>query len=423
MRILHLAWEYPPVLHGGLGRHVHALATAQARLGHEVTVITRGPQGPGGPDPDGVTLVRIGDSVTPDLHDLLGWVAQLESAFTHAGVDLFGAWQPDVVHAHDWMVTHAGMALRQASGAPLVATVHATEAGRHRGWVSNALSTHIHCAEWLLANTAEAVITCSTAMDLEVRTLFGVGPTTVIANGIDLADWQPDPATAARIRATVPDAAPLLAFTGRVEWEKGVQTLLEALTLLRMSHPAVVLLVAGSGTYLPTLRQRAAELGVEASVRFLGRVSDEDLRAVVVAADLAVAPSLYEPFGLIALEAAALGTPLVVADTGGLAEFAAGGTIAGIFQPGNPANLAATLSQELSDPPAARRRAQRAQGVLALRYDWEHLAAQTVAAYARARTELGGPQDDERRLLARTRHRLEQPRPTEAPGRLLDTDQ
>ncbi len=421
MRILHLAWEYPPALHGGLGRHVHALAGAQARLGHSVTVITRGPVADEDRTP-GVSVVRVGDPGTPDLQGLLGWVAQLESAFAHEGNELFGYWTPDLVHVHDWMVTHAGMALREASGAPLVATIHATEAGRHRGWVTSPLSTRIHSTEWLLTNTAEAVLTCSSAMDVEVRTLFGVGPTTVIANGIDLAAWQADPVAVAGIRSIVPGAEPLLAFTGRVEWEKGVQTLLEALPALRLTHPGVMLLVAGTGTYLPTLRQRAAELGVEGQVRFLGRVSEEDLRAVVAAADVAIAPSLYEPFGLIALEAAALGTPLVVAETGGLAEFAQGGSFAGTFRPGDPGSLVASLSEDLADPGAAQRRAGRAHGVLAQRYDWELLAGQTVAAYHRARAELGSGEDDARRMSAHARHRLRLPEPTEAPGRLLDRD-
>ena len=98
----------------------------------------------------------------------------MECEFTGHGNALLADWQPDVVHAHDWMVAHAAVALRRRSGAPLTATIHATEAGRNRGWVTTDLSTAIHGIEWWLANTSDAVITCSRTMRDEVRTLFGV---------------------------------------------------------------------------------------------------------------------------------------------------------------------------------------------------------------------------------------------------------
>ena len=211
------------------------------------------------------------------------------------------------------MVAHAAVALRRRCGAPLTATIHATEAGRNRGWVTTELSTSIHGIEWWLANTSDAVITCSRTMRDEVRTLFGVGSAHVVPNGIEPADWQRPEFETARISAENADAHPLIAYTGRVEWEKGVQTLVSAMPALRQAHPGIRLLVAGRGSYLDDVQRQAARPRAStASVRFLGWVSEEDLRAIVAAADLAVAPSLYEPFGLVALEAAAIGTPLVV---------------------------------------------------------------------------------------------------------------
>jgi glycogen synthase len=331
-------------------------------------------------------------------------------------------WAPDVVHAHDWMVSHAGVALRRVSGAPLVATIHATEAGRNHGWVSSELSTRIHTVEWWLARTADAVITCSAAMDREVRLLFGVAATQVIANGIDLSHWVPPNGATERIRAANADARPLLAYTGRVEWEKGVQTILEALPLLRAEHPDLRLIVAGKGSYLPTLEDRARELGLGESARFLGWVSEADLRGIVAAADVAIAPSLYEPFGLVALEAAALGTPVVVSDTGGLSEFAHEGARALTFRPGDPVSLARAVGRDLADPEGARARARRATESLAVHYDWRVLAEATTQVYAQASAALGSGPDDPVREQARARHQLDLPHLPGPPGQLLDGD-
>ncbi|MGB7981766.1 MAG: glycosyltransferase family 4 protein, partial [Candidatus Nanopelagicales bacterium] len=326
MRILHLTWEYPPVMYGGLGRHVYALAEAQAAAGHDVVVITQAPNsaaparmawGSGGP----VRVLRAAvDHSRHDPSDLLAYVAEMECEFTGHGNRLIPDWRPEVIHAHDWMVAHAAAALRESFGTPLTATIHATEAGRNLGWVSSPLSAAIHGIEWWLANTADSVITCSATMRDEVADLFGVTESHVVPNGIDPARWVAAESDVARIRAENADAAPLIAYTGRVEWEKGVQTLVAAMPGLRSAHPGIRLLVAGHGSYLDDVRGQAAGLGLGDSVRFLGWVSEGDLRAVVVAADLIVAPSLYEPFGLVALEGAIMGTPLVVAGTGGLEE-------------------------------------------------------------------------------------------------------
>lgn len=427
MRILHLAWEYPPVMYGGLGRHVHALANAQAALGHDVIVITQAPPGGrrrlaqlGADDPDDgpVQVLRAGGE--PAAHDdLLGHVAHMEWAFSACGEDLLASWTPDVIHAHDWMVSHAAVTLRWASGAPLVATIHATEAGRNQGWVTSPLSTTIHSIEWWLANTADAVIACSRAMAGEIQQLFGVPVSQVIPNGIDPAEWTRPPAAMARLRDAHGDADPLLAYTGRVEWEKGVQTVLEAMPALRLAYPEARLLVAGRGSYLPTLQERARDLGLGDAARFLGWVSEEDLRAVVAISDVAIAPSLYEPFGLVALEAAALGTPVVVADTGGLAEFAAEGKHAVTFRSGDPVSLVQAIRADLADPDEALARAERATEALALQYDWGVIAQATTEAYDRAAELLGSPANTPQAQRAAARRELERPRFAAPMGHLL----
>ncbi|MGB8021574.1 MAG: glycosyltransferase family 4 protein [Candidatus Nanopelagicales bacterium] len=416
MRILHLSWEYPPVIYGGLGRHVHALARAQASLGHEVAVITQAPtsedlrldEGP-------VHVVRAGGRQMQG--DLLAHVAAMEQDFIDQGLDLVCRWRPDAIHAHDWMVTHAAVALRRESGVPLTATIHATEAGRNQGWVSTDLSTAIHCLEWWLANTADELITCSQHMREEVRALFGVQGATVIPNGIEAAEWTCPPGAAERIRAAHP-GRPLVVYTGRVEWEKGVQTLLAAVPEIRSHHPDLAVIVAGRGSYLPSLREQAEQIGPDADVALLGWVSEDDLRGIVTAADLAVAPSLYEPFGLVALEAAALGTPVLVANTGGLAEFAGNGRLASTFTPGDPRSLAAAVLSDLSAPEAMAARAQRATRALAEQYDWSSIAGQTVSVYNRA-VSTGRPSEHAPQPAVQSRHDLRPPQYATPPGHLL----
>lgn len=417
MRILHVSWEYPPVIYGGLGRHVHALARAQASLGHEVAVITQAPTSPDlRPDEGPVHVVRAGGRQMQV--DLLAHVAGMEQDFIDHGLDLVRSWRPDIIHAHDWMVTHAAVTLRLESGVPLTATIHATEAGRNQGWVNTELSTSIHCLEWWLANTADVLITCSQHMREEVRALFGVQDARVIPNGIEVADWACPPGAAERIRAAYP-GRPLVVYTGRVEWEKGVQTLVAAVPEIRAQHPDLAVVVAGRGSYLPALRDQVEQLGRDAGVTLLGWVSEDDLRGIVTAADLAVAPSLYEPFGLVALEAAALGTPVLVANTGGLAEFAQNGHLASTFAPGDPRSLAAAVLANLAAPEAMAARAQRATRALAEHYSWSSIAGQTVGAYAHAITAGGLPYEHPHAPDVELRHGIRPPQYAAPPGHLL----
>src|SRR5690349_5631129 len=140
MRVLMLSWEYPPVVIGGLGRHVHALAKHLAGQGHEVVVLCRHEAGTDAlthPTQrslhEGVRLVRVAEDPTHLTFekDLVAWTLEMGHAMIRAGLALLRSWHPDVVHAHDWLVTHPAIALAEYAGVPLVATMHATEAGRH----------------------------------------------------------------------------------------------------------------------------------------------------------------------------------------------------------------------------------------------------------------------------------------------------
>lgn len=403
MRVLMLSWEYPPVVVGGLARHVHALARHLVADGHDVTVLCRhvaGSDAETHPTSDevaeGVRIIRVAED---PLHvtferDLVAWTLSMGHAMIRAGARLVREWPPDVVHAHDWLVTNPAVALADTADVPLVGTIHATEAGRHSGWLSHPLNQQVHSAEWWLANRSDALITCSQAMRREVAQLFDLDTESisVIHNGIEERGWQVPAAeiTTARRRHS-PDDAPLLLYFGRLEWEKGVQDLLEALPAVRDRHPGTRLVVAGVGRHHDELVEQAHTLDLSEAIDFVGHLPDLRLRAVLAAADAVVLPSRYEPFGIVALEAAAARRPLVASTAGGLGEVVIDGETGLAFDPGDVRAISDAVDTVLADTGAAERRARAAQSRLAADFDWARIASSTAEVYRRTRP--GGPQD------------------------------
>jgi len=398
MRVLMLSWEYPPVVVGGLGRHVHALAAHLTGLGHEVVVLCRHEAGTDAvthPTTDtvheGVRVVRVAEDPTHLLFekDLVAWTLAMGHGLIRAGLALLRDWRPDVVHAHDWLVTHPAIALATQAEVPLVATIHATEAGRHSGWLSQRLNQQIHSVEWWLANRADALITCSAAMRAEVSHLFEVPAedVAVIHNGIEPRGWRVSPAAvrAARSRHS-PDGAPLILYFGRLEWEKGVHDLLAALPRVRRAFPDTRLVVAGQGRQAAALVEQSRKLRVRRSVDFVGHLPDRELVACLAAADVVVLPSRYEPFGIVALEAAAAGAPLVASTAGGLAELVVDGETGLSVEPGDADGIAAAVGAVLSDPAAAARRARAAKSRLGAEFNWTGIAELTASVYRSAVT-------------------------------------
>lgn len=389
MRILHVSWEYPPLVYGGLGRHVHALAEAQAAAGHDVTVISQYVAD----EPSDVTRngVRIIRAINQPPHvpfeewSLLGWVLGMEHALLRQMLVMQPKAQFDVVHAHDWVVAHAAVTLADVYRAPLVATMHATEAGRHQGWLPGPLQKAVHSIEWWLTEQSARVITCSKHMAWEVEELFGVDDSHIdtIPNGIDLSMWKARPRDVKQARDTWASDGPLVVFTGRLQWEKGIHTLIDALPMLKRRVPGLRVVIAGRGTYEHELRERAKRLRLGKTLAFTGYLTHEELTGLVAAADVAVVPSLYEPFGLVALEAAALGTKVVVAKAGGLAEIAEAGITEFSFEPGDATELATEIEDAL-DSTVTTTKARR---LLREEYSWPGIARRTVEVYERAKTE------------------------------------
>lgn len=387
VRVLMLSWEYPPLVVGGLGRHVEALSRELAAAGHEMHVVTRGEQEHAESAViNGVHVHRAAaDPLAIDFstESLLAWAAAAEHALIRAALPVVRNARFDIVHAHDWLVAQSAATLSTAAAAPLVATIHATESGRHGGRLASPLNLAIHSIEGWLTRSADAVITCSPSMRAEVEHLFGVADVAVVPNGIDADGWQLSPAQRRAARRRYAPDGPTIAFAGRLVYEKGVQTLLEALRTLRRRHPGLRAALAGVGPYQDELHALARKLRLGTSVEWLGFAPDQEVVERFAVAEAVVVPSLYEPFGIVALEAAASGTPLVAADTGGLQDAIAAGLTAASFSPGDVRGLVDGLDQVLADPAGARRRARRAAARVAQEYSWAAIAERTAEIYRR----------------------------------------
>jgi glycogen(starch) synthase len=392
VKVLMLSWEYPPVLVGGLGRHVHALATRLARAGHDVTVATRHAPGAALDEiVDGVRVVRAPEDpprIPLDTPHLLAWTMAFNHTLTRAALRATAGEDFDLVHAHDWLVTHAAITMRHHLSVPMVATVHATEVGRHQGWLSGDLSRSIHSVEWWLGREAARVLVCSEYMRNEVRALFGLNAdqVDVIPNGVDLPQWQATPADVRSARARFAGGGPLIGFAGRLVHEKGVQHLLNALPRLRRQHGDVRVVIAGDGPHRAELESVAYRLGVAGSVTFAGFLGPA-LPSTMACTDAMVVPSLYEPFGLVALEAAAVGAPLAVSATGGLAEIVRPGVTGVTFRTGDDVALAEAVGTQLGDRGGALRMARAAGLMVRRRFGWDTVADRTAEAYRRVLTE------------------------------------
>jgi glycogen(starch) synthase len=386
-RVLILSWEYPPLIEGGLARHVRKLSEALVERDVEVHVLTRGgEESPAEDLANGVVVHRIREPKRPtDLGEFVTWVERMNSDMLAAGVELGDRYEFDLVHGHDWLVANACDHLAKRFEAPLVTTIHATEYGRHQGWVDKHPQTYIHGVERWITNRSQRVIACSHYMREQIVDIFGVAEkrVSVIPNGIDPDDLHAqDPAELVRLRSEF--AAPeekLVLLIGRLVYEKGFQLALEAMPRLIDAVPGTRFLVAGSGTHEAELHRQAEELGLMEHGTFLGWIGDDVLHSLYRIADLTVVPSIYEPFGLVALEAMASGCPCIVADTGGLREVVVHEEGGLRFRADDPEALAEVAIRVLSDDELGRRLVADAYEHVR-RFDWGDVAEQTAAVYA-----------------------------------------
>ena len=387
-RTLILTWEYPPIVEGGLARHVRKLAEGLVAAGVEVHVLTRGGAGLAAEEERaGVCVHRVSEPRWPaDLDRFVAWVERMNVDMREAGEELVERCGPfDVIHGHDWLVASAAARLAERFRTPYLTTIHATEFGRHQGWVDTHPQAHIHGVETWMARRADGVVICSHYMRGHVADVYGIAEdrVAVIPNGIDPLDLHPvDDLAALRARFAAPGEK-LVLLVGRLVYEKGFQLALDALggpegVVERVGD--VRFLVAGSGTHEAELKAQAEALGLGDHGTFMGWIGDDVLHSLYRIADLTVVPSIYEPFGLVALEAMASGCPCIVADTGGLREVMPH-EIGLRFRSRDPRSLAAMMERVLTDDDLRDRLVAEASEHV-LRFDWADVARQTAALYA-----------------------------------------
>ena len=386
MRVLLVSWEYPPVIEGGLGRHVRKLSEHLAADRVEVHVLTRGSgRTPLEEERHGVVVHRVREPEFPrDVNAFVKWVRAMNRDMIARGVELCRSLEFDAVHSHDWLVAETGRRLARSFGRPWVTTVHATEFGRHQGWVQNHPQSYIHRVERTMVRRADCVITCSRFMQQHVADVFEIPPDriNVIPNGIDPLDLEPtvDDLPSLRRRFAEPDEH-LVLLVGRLVYEKGFHLALDALAPVAARLGNVRFVVAGTGTAEAELKRQARKLGLNGHGTFLGWVGDDMLHALYRVAELVIVPSIYEPFGLVALEAMASGCLCVVADTGGLREVVPGDGSVGLRFPSKDAQaLEEVLERALSDRDARSQLVTDAREHV-LQFDWAEVARRTRGLY------------------------------------------
>jgi glycogen(starch) synthase len=384
-----LSWDFPPRATGGIAAQVSGLSAALAAAGHDVVVLTvadRPAELVAKPPPNVRVLRTLVDLPWLPPVETVTRTASANHAVTKLGsrfVDELAGWEPDVVHGHDWQLGWATDSLAARYGVPFVLTMHGTERVRHGGQLPLGHPTDINSIEWWLAFQADRMIAPTRFIVEQLITGFELdaGHVIHIPNGIDPSLWRSNSAFVAPDRLR----DPLVVSWGRVQYEKGFQVLARAMNVLRSRIPEIHSVIGGRGSYLPELQTQIDVEGVSDIVELPGFIADPDLRHLVHRAGCVVIPSLYEPFGIVALEALAAGAPLIVARTGGLAELVVG-THAGVtFEPGNPDDLADAIEQVLTNNELATILVANDRDLVERKYAWEAIARTTAEVYRTAR--------------------------------------
>jgi len=381
MRVLMLSWEYPPKSVGGLAQHVYDLTRALSEMNIEVHVLTCGTAGT--PEYEKINRVHV-HRVNPyniSSPDFVTWVAQFNVAMLERAITLIRDIRFSILHAHDWLVAYTARALKHSCNLPLISTIHATEWGRNYG-LHNNTQRHISDIEWWLTYESWRVICCSHYMEGELQHVFQIprDKLRVIPNGVNPENFAVKQHKTTRDSFAALDEK-IVFYVGRLVREKGVQVLLNAALKVLAQHPNTKFIIAGKGPHMEALRHQAAELNIENRVYFTGYIDDDLRNSLYSWSDVAVFPSLYEPFGIVALEAMAARTPVIISDTGGLSEIIIHGVDGLKFYPGNANSLADMILRVFYEPGLAEKLEERAYHKVKQHFNWQQIAQATVNVY------------------------------------------
>jgi glycosyltransferase involved in cell wall biosynthesis len=385
LSVMMLTWEFPPRIIGGISPHVYNLSRSLAKNGVKVYVVTCDfPGAPQHETVDGVEVYRT-DSYKNPSPDFATWVylmnvnMQKEAAAIVRSLD----GKVDVFHAHDWLVATAGIGLKHVFRRPFFATMHSTEIGRRNGLHFD-YERMIHETEAWLTYEAWKVICCSDYMVSHVRWAFGLPEDKLIMvpNGVNTEVYSKNGKSELsqfRRRFALPEEKIIL-FVGRLVYEKGIHVLVNAIPKV-LEKANAKLVIVGNGYMKDQLSSLVGRIGLANKVMFTGFVDDDTLRKLQVCADVSVVPSLFEPFGIVALEAMAARSPVVVSDTGGLSEIVEHDVSGVKAYVDNPNSLAWGITKVLIDDGYANWIRTNAYKRVQEKYNWNRIAQQTKNIY------------------------------------------
>jgi glycosyltransferase involved in cell wall biosynthesis len=353
------------------------------KLGYEIHLITvEFDSAPPSEIVEGIHVYRL--PIHPG-NDFFHWVCNLNEVMGEFGGKLIREkGNFDLIHAHDWLVGDAAIALKHCFKIPLIATIHATEHGRYNG-IHNDTHAYIARKEGFLVYNAWRVIVCSGYMRQEVHRTLGCpwDKIDIIYNGIRREKKQRNPEFDywSFRRHFAEDREQIVYYVGRMAYEKGVHVLLNAApyVLKEMNYNVKIVIIGGGNT--SHLREQAWNLGIWDKCYFTGFMSEEDLDKFQCIADCAVFPSLYEPFGIVALESFASRVPVVVSSTGGFPEVVQHGKTGIVTYVNNPGSLAWGILEVLRKPHYVQSLIDNAYEDLEKRFNWVKLAQQTAKVY------------------------------------------
>jgi len=378
-----LSWEFPPRTVGGIAPHAYNLSRHLARMGVDTYVVTCDfPGAPEHEEVNGVHVVRVDSYKTPSpdfaTWDYLMNINMQKEAATIIS-DLNGG--VDLIHAHDWLVANAAIGLKHIFRVPLLATIHSTEIGRRNGLHTN-YERMIHETEAWLAHEAWKVVCCSQYMVSHIKWAFGLPEDKVamIPNGVN-ADMFKQEFNKREFRSKFasPDEKIVL-FVGRLVYEKGVHVLINAIpkVLARVNAKFVIV---GEGGMKDFLMGQVHKMGLAHKTFFTGFLDEQSVRFLYQCADVCVVPSLYEPFGITALEAMAAKVPVIVSDTGGLTEIVEHDKTGVKVFANNVGSLAWGITRVLLDPSYAEWIRSNAHRKVRETYNWSRIAEEVKILY------------------------------------------
>ena len=373
MTVMMLSWEFPPRIIGGISPHVYYLSKSLVKQGVNVHVVTCDfPDTPTYEVVDGIEVHRI-DSYRNPSPDFPSWIYLMNINMQKEAARLVREnGNIDIIHAHDWLVANAGIGLKHVFRKPLLVTMHSTEMGR-RETLHNAAEKMIHETEGWLNFEAWRVICCSYYMVYHVKSIFGLPNDKIdmIPNGVDIDTYDSieDNLSDFRAKFALPEEKIIL-YVGRLVYEKGIHVLINAVPKV-LSKANAKFIIVGSGYMKEQLLTIVRGMGLEHKVLFQGFMDEKSLLRLQKCADVSVVPSLFEPFGIVALEAMAAKSPVVVSDTGGMSEIVEHDVTGVKVYPDNPDSLAWGINRILLDDGYQRRIKENAYRVVQDKYGWE----------------------------------------------------